>query len=501
MTFKRILALILTLAMTMLLSNVGVTDAAEKENIDIEGAQRIAFNAAFVNVEDIHKLKVERNESDGDDYYEIEFESYLGKYELEVQAATGKIMKSNIDYKDDDEVKQTVGKSLSEIKEIAYDLSAIDSLHDVYELEIELDEDDGSFYYDVEFKSTAGDYEYKIDAETGEILKQGRDTQMLSSPPELAIEQAIEKAYAAAELESDRSVYDLDAELDEDDGHHYYEIEFKSYSGEYEFEIDATSGDVLKKDIDAFDDDDDDDYIAGHRMVHLSLAEAKQIAYEDATLEADEFVYKLQVEFDDDGGLYYYEIEFKTNRGDYEYEVHADTGEVLKREIAYGDFDDTDYDEDDDTDYDDDDDTYADTHGMAYTGAMWRAINEARISVRDVYELKIERDFDGQGNYKIEMMTNRGVFKYEIGARGGRIRQRDVDYDDVKGGHHVRVAVDQAIRIVLRDARVAVNLVYNVDVKLDPDEQVYEIEIKSRRGDYTYQIHAGDGTIKSRDGD
>ena len=41
----------------------------------------------------------------------------------------------------------------------------------IRDLEAELDKEDGSFHYDVEFEHNDKDYEYKIHAETGKILK------------------------------------------------------------------------------------------------------------------------------------------------------------------------------------------------------------------------------------------------------------------------------------------------------------------------------------------
>ena len=41
----------------------------------------------------------------------------------------------------------------------------------IRDLEVELDREDGSLHYDVEFEHNDKDYEYKIHAETGKILK------------------------------------------------------------------------------------------------------------------------------------------------------------------------------------------------------------------------------------------------------------------------------------------------------------------------------------------
>ena len=42
---------------------------------------------------------------------------------------------------------------------------------DIRDLEVELDLDDGPAHYDVDFEKTSADYEYDIDAVTGQILR------------------------------------------------------------------------------------------------------------------------------------------------------------------------------------------------------------------------------------------------------------------------------------------------------------------------------------------
>ena len=45
---------------------------------------------------------------------------------------------------------------------------------------------------------------------------------------------------------SENQAYDMDIELDDEDGKLVYEIEFKSGNMEYDYEIDAASGMILK---------------------------------------------------------------------------------------------------------------------------------------------------------------------------------------------------------------------------------------------------------------
>lgn len=505
MTFKGIRALIWTLAVVLLLSVVGIAgdlQATEHVVIDIEEAQRLAFEATSIDLDEIHKLKVTRDVDDERAYYKVEFEASSGDYEVEIDQQTGQLIKSRIAYQYVDENRLIVGKSITEAKQIAYDAAALDSLLSIYELEVKLDLDDEFSYYEIVFKTDQHDYKFKIHADSGDILHRDldRDYEKYQLKPELSIDQAIEIAFEAAGLESSRSVYELEAELDKDKGNYYYEVEFETYTGDFEFDIDASTGQILKHDVDYYhDDDDDDDDFSRHRMVMLSLEAAKQIAYDDASFVEQEFVYELEIEFDDDDDMNYYEVEFKTLVAEYKYEIHADTGEILKRDIDYKDDEHTDY---DDTDYDDDDMAF-ETSGLTYDQAMQRAINEARISSKDIYELKIQRDDNGYQYYKIEIKTYRGQFKYEMRTSDGYIIMRDVDYDDDDDRYLVNVSIDQAIRTAVQDAGITAHAVYEIDAKLDEDDGYlyYEIQIKTMQRDYKFEVFADNGRIKMRDHD
>ena len=45
---------------------------------------------------------------------------------------------------------------------------------------------------------------------------------------------------------SDHEAYDIDVELDDEEGALIYEVEFKADGMEYDYEIDAVSGNILR---------------------------------------------------------------------------------------------------------------------------------------------------------------------------------------------------------------------------------------------------------------
>lgn len=134
----------------------------------------------------------------------------------------------------------------------------------------ELDFEDGRMVYEVEFalKDAFGEYTAVVDAATGEILYAQSTPEYSPEQPQaepgavtaaqpaqteaeyITAEQAKEIALAHAGVQNASFAK---AELDEDDGRMVYEVEFRSGGWEYEYEIDAVSGTVLKSDRE-FDD-------------------------------------------------------------------------------------------------------------------------------------------------------------------------------------------------------------------------------------------------------
>ncbi|MFC2947962.1 PepSY domain-containing protein [Virgibacillus sediminis] len=130
--------------------------------------------------------------------------------------------------------------SVAEAKDIAL------AEKDGYVVEVELDEDDGVSYYEMELENGKAEHEIYVHAYTGEVLKtesdgDDDDDREGEFPSDiLTTEQAVEIAQA----EVDGTVTEM--EVDEDDGRYVYEIELGTDNGETELTIDAVTGDVLE---------------------------------------------------------------------------------------------------------------------------------------------------------------------------------------------------------------------------------------------------------------
>ena len=108
-------------------------------------------------------------------------------------------------------------------------------------------------YYEVEITSQGGEeFEYKIDAYTGTILESKREAadgaeQPTKPVPSGDIGHAKAKSIALNHAGvSENEAYDMEIELDDEDGTLVYEIEFKSGGMEYSYEINAATGAILK---------------------------------------------------------------------------------------------------------------------------------------------------------------------------------------------------------------------------------------------------------------
>lgn len=159
-------------------------------------------------------------------------------------------------------------------KQIAFEKAGV-TQSDVQKMEIEMDYEYGVMIYEIEFDANGYEYEYDINATTGEILKNkqepnddgwfnqnssqtGQNNGQTSSGSQsgqstqtnqgnyIGQEKAKQIALEHAGVSQD-NLRKLEIDLDEEHGVMVYEVEFETYDRmEYEYNIDALSGAVLK---------------------------------------------------------------------------------------------------------------------------------------------------------------------------------------------------------------------------------------------------------------
>ncbi len=122
-----------------------------------------------------------------------------------------------------------------------------------YTVELDYDSDRRILVYEIEFVYDGNEYEYEIDAKTGAILEKDvepqDDREIPNTPSDACMtrEEALAIAYKNAGVDP-AAVIRPKIELERENGIYVYDIEFKTADREYEYEINAETGAVIKAD-------------------------------------------------------------------------------------------------------------------------------------------------------------------------------------------------------------------------------------------------------------
>ena len=119
--------------------------------------------------------------------------------------------------------------------------------------EAELDWDDGKQVYDIEFYTADfKEYDYEIDAKTGEVLEVDYDAESFTPPASSGTVITREKAQeiALAKVPGADASHIKKLKLDKDDGKQVYDVEIIYNGAEHEMEIDAVTGKILEYEMD-----------------------------------------------------------------------------------------------------------------------------------------------------------------------------------------------------------------------------------------------------------
>lgn len=151
--------------------------------------------------------------------------------------------------------QQSASITEEQAKEIAANHAGV-AVADLTFHSVSLEEDDGRRVYDVEFYSGSTEYDYEIDAATGEILSYDYDAEGYSYQPNatpgtaITAEQARAIALAEVPGAAESDIYEF--ETDRDDGRLEYEGKIIYNNTEYEFTIDGYSGAIREWDAEPF---------------------------------------------------------------------------------------------------------------------------------------------------------------------------------------------------------------------------------------------------------
>lgn len=156
---------------------VSEADAGTAAGSDIgsDAALDAALNDAGVAQGDISRLRVTEDRDDGRKVYEVRFNVAEKEYDYEINAADGTILSSDVERDDDYQAQQNgnTGNANAAVSLEAATQTALDRVPGATEqdIRIKLDYDDGRQKYEGDIIYQQVEYDFEIDADTGEVIE------------------------------------------------------------------------------------------------------------------------------------------------------------------------------------------------------------------------------------------------------------------------------------------------------------------------------------------
>lgn len=254
------LGLVLTIVVAGL--SVSALAATSSRTIQVEDGIRMSLNGATFIPRDVNGNEVSVFLYDGTTYVPVRAVSEAMGLDVSYDSASKTVILVTADKSAAQQGSNTSSYiSAERAKEIALADAGIQAADAVF-LRAQLDWDDGRAEYEVEFYSGNVEYDYDIDAVTGAIRSSDRDLENFRIPTNGStqgnqgssgniISKDRAQEIALAEVPSGAVV--VSCKLDREDGRQVYEVELRNGRTEYDFEIDAQTGNIVSRDVD-YDD-------------------------------------------------------------------------------------------------------------------------------------------------------------------------------------------------------------------------------------------------------
>lgn len=142
------------------------------ELIDEEKAKEKALEDAGIQDENVRFVRVELDNDDIVWHYDIEFIIGNTEYDYDIKADDGRVLGKDIDVGKSEIVAPVVSTEITreQAKQIVLNKAGLSEIEVNFQ-KIELDKDDESLKYEIEFKKGNKEYDADIDASTGAIIK------------------------------------------------------------------------------------------------------------------------------------------------------------------------------------------------------------------------------------------------------------------------------------------------------------------------------------------
>ena len=240
---------------TALVIGLGMSAFAASRPITVEDNIRVTINGAVFSPKDANGKDVALFSYNGTTYAPVRAICEAAGLEVEYDSATYTAVLTTADRVAASDPNSGSYIGVDKAKSIALSDAGVNAADAVF-LKARLDRDDGRMEYEVEFYSGSKEYDYDIDALTGEIRSRDwelddfdlydDDRTQVSADNVITAEQA--KAIAKAKAPSTATV--VKCELDRDDGRWVYELELRDGRTEYECDINAVTGVILDWEVD-----------------------------------------------------------------------------------------------------------------------------------------------------------------------------------------------------------------------------------------------------------
>ena len=412
----------------------------------------------------------------------------------------------------------------------------------------ELDRQSGSGVYTIDFTANGQSYAYDIDALTGSILSGAPEAAGSSAGTAITAQQAQEIALNHTGLTADQVTL-LRCALDREDGRQVYDVEFYNSASyiEYDYEIDASSGDILAYDFDvkhytrptdAGGNTSSGDTTTGNTgdttdgnantgssntgstntgssntgntnpgssgTASITAERAKQIALNHAGLSSSQVSF-VRAHLDWEDGRRVYEVEFynTSNYTEYDYEIDASSGNILSydHEAEY-------YQRPSTGTGNSGNSGNTGTTSITEAQAQQIALSHAGLSSSQVSFIRSKLDWDdGRRVYDVEFYntSNYTEYDYEIDAASGDILSYDHDAEYYQrpstgtgssgsSGGSAAISTEQAKQIAL--ARVPGATDIRIHLDRDDGRLEYEGSIYYGSWEYEFTIDATTGAIR-----
>ena len=155
-------------------TQAAASQSGSTSEITEDQAKQIAFDHAQVKEEDLTNLKVKKDFDDGVSIYEVDFQAANKQYEYDIKAADGQILTTDFEI-DDDYVDPNTQTAVSVADAKAAALARVEGASDS-DIRIQLQRDDGQLVYEGTIIYNNTEYDFEINAETGDFLSWEQDS-------------------------------------------------------------------------------------------------------------------------------------------------------------------------------------------------------------------------------------------------------------------------------------------------------------------------------------